>query len=78
MSNNYSVQLTDNTSCYSTTFDYSTAIVIISVLRTYISGFDVEVVLSVDEQDNIMEFLHSGRGETIRAKALGGHLGNCH
>ena len=39
------------------------------------TGFDVEVIATPTEQWKVMEFLHSGKGETMQSTGLGGHLG---
>ena len=38
-------------------------------------GIDVQVIWQKKEQDNVLEYLHSGKGQSIQSQAIGGHLG---
>ena len=37
--------------------------------------YDLEVVWRKAEQQTILQYLHSGKGESVEALAIGGHLG---
>ena len=41
----------------------------------FYTEYDLQVVWDKTEQQTILEYLHSGKGETVQALALGGHLG---